>query len=71
MVVASLMQSPWWLTAGWLMVHISWIGFVIGLFRRGRALAAKNSTRTSLLVCRCLLGGRELLSLPHPHLLAS
>lgn len=31
MVVASLMQSPWWLTAGWLMVHFLWIGCVVGL----------------------------------------
>ncbi len=32
MVATSLMQSPWWLTAGWLMVHVLWIGLVIGLF---------------------------------------
>jgi multidrug resistance efflux pump/beta-lactamase regulating signal transducer with metallopeptidase domain len=32
MVAVSLMQSPWWLTAGWMMVHVLWIGCVIGLF---------------------------------------
>ncbi len=32
MVAASLMQSPWWLTAGWVMIHVLWIGSVIGLF---------------------------------------
>src|SRR5262245_66449534 len=26
MNVASLMQSPWWQTAGWVMIHFLWVG---------------------------------------------
>src|SRR5262245_43819931 len=29
MNVASLMQSPWWQTAGWVMIHFLWVGAAI------------------------------------------
>src|SRR5438128_2433176 len=56
MVAASLMQSPWWLTAGWMMVHFLWIGSVVGLFAAaGRWLLSSRPEHRYVLAVACFV----------------
>ena len=32
MNLTDLTGSPWWLAAGWTMLHLTWLGAVVGLF---------------------------------------
>jgi multidrug resistance efflux pump/beta-lactamase regulating signal transducer with metallopeptidase domain len=54
MVGSSLMQSPWWITTGWIMVHLLWIGCVIGLFAAaGRWLLNSRPEHRYLFAVAC------------------
>ena len=56
MIGASFMQSPWWLTAGWLMVQVLWVGCVIGLFASaGRVLLNSRSEHRYLFAVACFV----------------
>ena len=56
MVGASLMQSPWWLSMGWTMIHELWIGCVIGLFAAaGRRLLNNRPQQHYLFAVACFV----------------
>src|SRR5258708_6186787 len=54
MAAASLMQSPLWQTAGWVMLHFLWVGGAIGLFAAlGRLLLPNNPARRYAFALGC------------------
>jgi len=54
MTIASWMQSPLWLTAGWVMLHFLWVGTAVGLVAAaGRWLLANRPQRQYAFALAC------------------
>ena len=54
MIAASLMQSPLWQTAGWVMLHFLWVGSAVGLFAAaGRWLLSKRPEHRYVFAVAC------------------
>jgi multidrug resistance efflux pump/beta-lactamase regulating signal transducer with metallopeptidase domain len=54
MNVASLMQSPWWQTAGWVMIHFLWVGAAIAFLAAAlRRLMPPDPSRRYALALSC------------------